>query len=425
MSKELMIFQNGQPQVSNISPLVAMANDYNKINMVFDSFSAITTGYYGKRTSRHSLISGKNAKDRSKAVNLLIKDALKNRFPVFFIHRGSAAKANKGKPARVFFPNGSSSGYWPLKWLDKDNAVETLTALGVRILEHDQANSDFWDIAVFLIERNNGELKVKLDDISNFPCHNIDSMLKILPSDEQKKYRKRYEQFADKHDIAQVAQLCRCLRVLGRAFRWGNCTVGGVIDNNATMNIDLSRFQQPQADLLQELLCIEIETAVKAKNRNVLIIFDDLRMLKSTDSSFNRLVTQMDRHVSVIFSCGDLFTACNGDDVIFNQIVSKADTDVFLFAQPSENLEYWSSYFGKQLFMSVNISRSTNEALDSIADHLPNFFGEKVRSVATNETQSTSTEMRYKFTPEMLASIVNGCALGRISSENQLYGLNL
>jgi hypothetical protein len=184
------------------------------------------------------------------------------------------------------------------------------------------------------------------------------------------------------------------------------------------MFFDLSRYRADQADLLQELLCMEIEAAAKSKERKVLLVLDDLCMIREAPKSiFNRLITQVDRHVSVIFSCGDLLTACGGDSEVFNQVGSKADTDVFLFAQPSASMKPWSGFFGEH--------PTTLTETESRSDFLPGPIGEFFGDLATTRTYSKSIGMGPKFSPDTLASLSRGWALARISSENQIYALTL
>ena len=426
MKNEIMISQPSQPQIVSDNPLINMANEHNKLDICFDRFSSIAYGYYANKLQHHSVITGKNVEDRLDTIGLFVADAKENNLPIFYIHRGNYVAAGNKGAASVRFQDGGTSGYWFLERFRSSEAAEILTTLGERMLGHDKANYEFWSIVTELIGLN-GEFGVRLQDLANFPCWDIDSELnklpKTFPPNKKEEYRRRYERFRARHDISQIERICELLNI--PQLRYGKCTIGGVVEKNAEMFFDLSRFTATQADILQELLCMEIEAAAKKKNRKVLLVLDDLRLLKPTESLCNRLLTQVDSHISVVLSCGDLFTACNGDIGLFNQIVSKADTDVFIFAQPSENLELWSNYFGKYRYMTVNINRTQSEANNAISKWLPGFLGEPFESLTTTETYSTNTEWQPKFSPDKLAFIQKGFALGRISSENQLYALRL
>ena len=409
---------------SSDNSLIKMANEYNELGIPDYEFSLIASGYYKNKLQRHSVITGKDDEDRHDAIDLFVTDAKKNNLPIFHIHRDNYAPAGNKGAASVCFQNGRISGYCLLKWFHSDKAAEILTKLGERMLGHDKENYEFWSIVIQLIERTSRKSGVRLQDLANFPYQNIDSVLEQLPKDEYEQYRYRYEKFRENHDIWQIERICALLDI--PPLRHGKCTVddvGDVIEKNAEMFFDLSRFTLAQADILQELLCMEIEAAAKLKKRNVLLVLDDLPLLKPEESLFNRLLTQVDSHVSVVLSCGELFAACNGNIELFNRIVSKEDTDVFIFAQPSANLELWSNYFGRHRYMTVNMNRTQNEANNTISKWLPDFPGKAFENLTTARTYSTNTEWQHKFSPDKLASFKKGYALGRISSENQLYGL--
>jgi len=243
---EMMIIRKqSQPMVVTHSSidnqLVQAAREFNRIDIKVDLFSSISNGYYCDKISRNTILTGKCAEDRKAAIDLLFADARENGTPVFCIHGGSFTPPRSNDIARVRFQNGGTSGYWPLKWLSALNASEILSAVGERILGHDPTNREFFSIIIELFEsvRERERSGVTPVDLASFPFRDIERLFAMLPDDEAHNARKRYEVFKANHNTYEVEQLSNLLKIPRQR---GNCTVGGVIENNAEMFFDLSRF---------------------------------------------------------------------------------------------------------------------------------------------------------------------------------------
>ena len=399
--------------------LVELAREHNEINIVDANLSMFIPEYYDAKSQFYAVITGKDVEDRRDTVDLFRNVASKNNIPTFILHKGNFTSAETKGIANVRFRDGGTSGYQPLKWFKYQNtqkAVDILTKLGERMLGLDRDNYEAWSLFVQIIEQTNGNNGVTLRELTSFPYRDINKVLDKMSEDDRRKYRKRYEKFTQKHDISQLERLCELIKIPLN----GNCTVGGVIEHSAEVFIDLSRFPSDKAHALQELICMEIEEVAKRKNRKVLLIFDDLSLLKSENSTFNQLLTQTDSHVSVVLSCDNLENKCNGDPIIWNQIMQKADTDAFTFAQTSDNSKLLSEYYGEHEYMTVDLTYTKSVSENAVARHIP-FLKKVFETQTTTNTLTGKTERRYKIMPEKFAEIVKGGALGRISGENQLY----